>query len=158
FGHDLTAPLAPADRQLIRDMSVGEIRGAYILYIGAGAVATGGILSMLQALPLIFSTLRSAMSDLKQSGGATGTAGRLPRTERDLPLKFVLLGCVALVIALAASPALGLGLSMHGLVGALAIVGFGFLFVTVSSRLTGQIGSSSNPISGMTVATLLLTC
>ena len=81
-----------------------------------------------------------------------------PRSEQDLPLKFVLFGSLGLVIALAASPSLGLGLSWRGVAGALLIVLFGFLFVTVSSRLTGQIGSSSNPISGMTVATLLLTC
>jgi putative OPT family oligopeptide transporter len=168
FGRYLNAPLPPADRLLIRDMNVTEIRNAYILYIGAGAVATGGILSMLQALPLIFSTLRSAMRDLAAGSSGSSRAGaaaadgepsqRVPRTERDLPLKFVLLGSVGLVVALAASPELGLGWSLHGIVGALLIVFFGFLFVTVSSRLTGQIGSSSNPISGMTVATLLLTC
>jgi uncharacterized oligopeptide transporter (OPT) family protein len=139
-------------------MDVREIRNAYILYIGAGAVATGGILSMLQALPLIFASLRSGMRDLAATRADGQPRARIPRTERDLSLKFVLLGCVGLVIALAASPELGLGWSLHGVVGALLIVFFGFLFVTVSSRLTGQIGSSSNPISGMTVATLLLTC
>jgi putative OPT family oligopeptide transporter len=158
FGRYLDAPLPPADRLLIRNMDVREIRNAYILYIGAGAVATGGILSMLQALPLIFASLRSGMRDLAASRADGLPRARIPRTERDLSLKFVVLGCVGLVIALAASPELGLGWSLHGVVGALLIVFFGFLFVTVSSRLTGQIGSSSNPISGMTVATLLLTC
>ena len=70
----------------------------------------------------------------------------------------VLVGCLVLILLLALSPNLGLGLSWHGLLGAVLVVVFGFLFVTVSSRLTGEIGSSSNPISGMTVATLLLTC
>jgi putative OPT family oligopeptide transporter len=158
FGRYLDAPLPPADRLLIRNMDVREIRNAYILYIGAGAVATGGILSMLQALPLIFASLRSGMRDLIATRDDGQPSARVPRTERDLSLKFVLLGCVGLVIALSASPELGLGWSLHGVVGALLIVFFGFLFVTVSSRLTGQIGSSSNPISGMTVATLLLTC
>ena len=83
----------------------------------------------------------------------------MPRTERDLPLCGRDLSAAwAWCVALAASPALGLGFSVDGLAGALFIVVFGFLFVTVSSRLTGEIGSSSNPISGMTVATLLLTC
>ncbi|HEX3655301.1 MAG TPA: oligopeptide transporter, OPT family [Pirellulales bacterium] len=158
FGRYLDAPLPPADRLLVRNMDVREIRNAYILYIGAGAVATGGILSMLQALPLILASLRSGMRDLIATRDDGQPSARVPRTERDLSLKFVLLGCVGLVIALSASPELGLGWSLHGVVGALLIVFFGFLFVTVSSRLTGQIGSSSNPISGMTVATLLLTC
>src|SRR5207253_11202748 len=80
------------------------------------------------------------------------------RTERDLSMKVVLFGSLALVIILAAVPQLGLGLSLEGVLGAIMILVFGFLFVTVSSRLTGEVGSSSNPISGMTIATLLLTC
>ena len=155
-GGGLNRPLAPATGQLVRDMGVGELRNFYILYIGAGAVATGGIISMFQALPMIVSSLRGALSDL--AGGDKGKPGRAARTQRDLPLWLVLAGCVLLVLALAASPALGLGFSIEGLAGAGFIVIFGFLFVTVSSRLTGEIGSSSNPISGMTVATLLLTC
>src|SRR5207253_11338190 len=80
------------------------------------------------------------------------------RTERDLSMKVVLFGSLALVIALAAVPQLELGLTVQGVLGAIMILLFGFLFVTVSSRLTGEVGSSSNPISGMTIATLLLTC
>ncbi len=157
FGSGLSQALAPATPgQLIRDMDVGNLRDKYILYIGAGAVATGGIISMFQALPLIIRSLHGAFGDLA-SGGAKGKA-QAGRTQRDLPLTLVMFGSVGLVIALAASPALGLGFSFGGLLGALCIVMFGFLFVTVSSRLTGEIGSSSNPISGMTVATLLLTC
>ncbi|MGD9720478.1 MAG: OPT family oligopeptide transporter [Pirellulales bacterium] len=156
FGLQLQVPLAPESNALIRDMSVGELRNAYILYIGAGAVATGGIISMFQALPMIISSLRGAMGDLASAGGAAKSRSR--RTERDLPLWIVLFGSLGLVVALAASPSLGLGFNLQGLMGALFIVLFGFLFVTVSSRLTGEIGSSSNPISGMTVATLLLTC
>jgi uncharacterized oligopeptide transporter (OPT) family protein len=140
-------------------MSVGAIRDNYILYIGAGAVATGGIISMFQALPMIAGSLRGAFSDLAASrSGQQGGRGKLPRTARDLPLWVVLVGGLVLVAALAALPQLGLGFTFYGLVGAALIVVFGFLFVTVSSRLTGEIGSSSNPISGMTVATLLLTC
>src|SRR5439155_627844 len=125
FGEGLTQPLAPATAKPIKDMSVGELRGAYIIYIGAGGAGNGG---------------------------------RTPRTERDMPMWVVIVGSLALVAAIAAAPALGLGLSTFGLVAAVLIVLLGFLFVTVSSRLTGEIGSSSNPISGMTVATLLLTC
>jgi uncharacterized oligopeptide transporter (OPT) family protein len=157
FGMRLTTPLAPETAKTIRDMSVGDLRNAYILYIGAGAVATGGIISMFQALPMIIGSLRRAMGDLATSGASKGRAS-LPRTERDLPLSFVIFGSLGLVIALTLSPSLGLGFSIEGFIGAVFIVAFGFLFVTVSSRLTGEIGSSSNPISGMTVATLLLTC
>ena len=82
----------------------------------------------------------------------------VPRTSRDLPLNVVLYGSLALILALSLFPNLGLGFSVHGIAGSVLIVLFGFLFVTVSARLTGEIGSSSNPISGMTVATLLLTC
>jgi putative OPT family oligopeptide transporter len=159
FGDGLTAPLAPATAKPIKDMSVSEIRGAYIIYIGAGAVATGGIISMLQALPVIFGAVFSGLRDL--TGGRAKTDGDgagSPRTERDMPMWVVLFGSLALVAAIAAAPSLGLGFSTFGLIAAVLIVLLGFLFVTVSSRLTGEIGSSSNPISGMTVAALLITC
>jgi putative OPT family oligopeptide transporter len=158
FGEGLTQPLAPATAKTIKDMSVGEIRGAYIIYIGAGAVATGGIISMLQALPVIFGAVFSGMRDL--TGGASkSNGGGTPRTEHDLPMWLVVFGSLALVAAIAAAPSLGLGgFTTFGLVAAGLIVLLGFLFVTVSSRLTGEIGSSSNPISGMTVAALLITC
>ena len=158
FGANQAEPLAPATT-LIRDMGVHEIRNDYILYIGAGAVATGGIISMLQALPLIVASIRAGLRDISGTGKlAAGQAARVPRTEQDLPLWVVFAGSAGLVAALIAIPGLGLGFNVQGLLGALLIVMFGFLFVTVSARLTGQIGSSSNPISGMTVATLLLTC
>ncbi|MEX2113153.1 MAG: oligopeptide transporter, OPT family [Pirellulales bacterium] len=164
FGMRLNAPLAPETVKTVRDMSVGDLRNAYILYIGAGAVATGGIISMFQALPMIIGSLRRAMGDLATASGSGKGRASLPRTERDLPLSFVIIGTIGLVLALTFSPSLGLGFDSEGnfkvtgFIGAAFIVAFGFLFVTVSSRLTGEIGSSSNPISGMTVATLLLTC
>jgi putative OPT family oligopeptide transporter len=157
IGGRLQEPLAPATGELIRNMSVGAIRNNYILYIGAGAVATGGIISMFQAMPMIVRSLRGAFGDLATTSGQKSKAGAA-RTDRDLPLTVVIFGSLGLVLAMAASPALGLGFSVEGIAGALFILMFGFLFVTVSSRLTGEIGSSSNPISGMTVATLLLTC
>ena len=132
----------------------GQIREKYVLYIGAGAVATGGIISLIQSLPTIWSGLTGGLRDIKgKSGGVRVTA----RTEKDLPLWLVSLGIVGLIAAIAATELIPTALPGR-LVGAGLIVLLGFLFVTVSSRLTGEIGSSSNPISGMTVATLLVTC
>src|SRR5436190_16160047 len=160
FGELVPTPVFPSETALIKDMSGGALRNFYILYIGAGAVATGGIISMARAMPVIISALVAGIKDLRgmlQRGEARlDTAA--PRTERDLSMGVVVAGCALLIFLLALSPQLGLGLSLHGLLGAGLVIIFGFLFVTVSSRLTGEIGSSSNPISGMTVATLLLTC
>jgi putative OPT family oligopeptide transporter len=165
FGENLDTYVAPAvknideesglDVGLIRNMGPGHIYSNYLRYIGAGAVAAGGIISMLRALPLIISSIVAGVRDLRTTaGGGSGAA----RTERDLPMWVVGVGSLGLVIVLAAVPQLGLGLSIEGVLGAVMILVFGFLFVTVSSRLTGEVGSSSNPISGMTIATLLLTC
>ncbi len=157
FGSGLTTPLAPETKALIRDMSPGAIRNAYVLYIGAGAVAAGGIISVARSLPIIWHGLKGGLKDFQ--GGAAAREGML-RTDRDLSMKFVLVGIIALIIAIAFSTPLYVGRTgwEARLAAAILIVIFGFLFVTVSSRLTGEIGSSSNPISGMTVATLLLTC
>jgi putative OPT family oligopeptide transporter len=152
FGEHLTTPLSPGTK-LIADMSPGEIRGAYVLYIGAGAVAAGGIFSLIQSAPTIWHGLREGLRDLGLSRADARTDGGTPRTERDMSMKFVAGGVVVLLAAITFAPTLEMNL-----LGALLIVLFGFLFVTVSSRLTGEIGSSSNPISGMTVATLLFTC
>ncbi len=153
FGEGLVQPLAPGGR-LISEMGPGEIRNAYILYIGAGAVAAGGIISVLRSLPLIWQGIRGGLRDYSaRRSPATSGSGQVPRTERDLSMKFVVGGIVALLVMIMLARPLHMNL-----LGALLIVVFGFLFVTVSSRLTGEIGSSSNPISGMTVATLLLTC
>src|SRR5437868_8860622 len=157
FGAGLATPLAPEAKALIRDMSPGAIRNAYILYIGAGAVAAGGIISVARSLPVIWHGLQGGLRDFR--GGAAAREGML-RTDRDLSMKFVLIGIIALLVAIAFSSPLyvgGTGIAAR-IAAAVLIIVFGFLFVTVSSRLTGEIGSSSNPISGMTVATLLLTC
>ena len=149
FGEGLTGPLAPGSIP-IKDMSPNQIRGAYILYIGAGAVAAGGIISLVRSLPLIWRGIRGS---LRNFGGKKKSTETVLRTDRDLSMKFVFAGIAALILAILFAP----GLHMN-IVGAVMIVLCGFLFVTVSSRLTGEIGSSSNPISGMTIATLLLTC
>ena len=136
----------------IADMAPDDVRGAYVLYIGAGAVAAGGIISLVRSLPTIWQGLRGGLADLQRQRAAAAVRARL-RTDEDLSLKVVAGGSVAVVAMIM------LASSLHmKLLGAVLIVVFGFLFVTVSSRLTGEIGSSSNPISGMTVATLLLTC
>lgn len=167
FGERATEPVAPAQWDsakpkdeknpgLIRNMDPEGIRGKYLRYIGAGAVAAGGIISMFRALPLIFGSIASGLRDLRAS--RAGGASRAARTERDMPMTVVFYGSLALVVVLASVKELGLGFTLQGIAGAAMILLFGFLFVTVSSRLTGEVGSSSNPISGMTIATLLLVC
>jgi putative OPT family oligopeptide transporter len=151
FGAGLAAPLAPETAHTIAEMSVTQIQKAYILYIGAGAVAAGGIISLFRSLPIIWHGLKGGLADLR---GRQGGGENAPRTDQDLSMRFVIGGIVVLLIAIMLSRSLNL---QWNLLGALLIVAFGFLFVTVSSRLTGEVGSSSNPISGMTVATLLLT-
>jgi putative OPT family oligopeptide transporter len=151
FGAGTDHPLAPGTI-LVRDMGPGQIRGAYVLYIGAGAVAAGGIISLVRSLPTIWSGIAGAWRDVR-AARAAGARSRRPRTDEDLPGWVVAFGSLALIVAIVVAAPLRMNLA-----GALLIVVFGFLFVTVSSRLTGEIGSSSNPISGMTVATLLLTC
>ncbi len=151
FGEGMTGTLPPGNKP-ISQMSPNDIRSAYVLYIGAGAVAAGGIISLMRSLPTIWHGLKGGISDFR--GGPAATAGAL-RTDRDMSMKVVAAGIVLLLAMIMIFPQLHL---QWNLLGALLIVAFGFLFVTVSSRLTGEIGSSSNPISGMTVATLLLTC
>lgn len=150
FGEMIPEALAPGTIP-IAEMSAHQIRGAYVLYIGAGAVAAGGIISLLRSLPTIWHGLRAGLGNLSLKGAQSTAA--TPRTDRDLSLKFVGIGIILLIVTIMAMPSLHMNL-----LGALLIIVFGFLFVTVSSRLTGEIGSSSNPISGMTIATLLLTC
>lgn len=129
------------------------LRTNYLLYIGAGCVATAGIMSMLRTLPMVLRTIKAGFSAVGESDGSA----TVRRTDRDMPMSVVLLGSLGLIVLLA----LFLGTEvawLSAVAGALLVVVFGFLFVTVSARLTGEIGSSSNPISGMTVATLMVTC
>ncbi|HST20495.1 MAG TPA: oligopeptide transporter, OPT family, partial [Blastocatellia bacterium] len=151
FGDAIPGAVAPG-KVPISEMGPGDIRSEYILYIGAGAVAAGGIISLFRSLPTIWRGLKGGLSDFRGGQVAKGSA---PRIEQDLSMKFVVGGIFALLALIILFPSLGL---QWNILGAILIIAFGFLFVTVSSRLTGEIGSSSNPISGMTVATLLLTC
>jgi putative OPT family oligopeptide transporter len=156
FGQAIPGALPPGTEP-ISSMGPDDIRGAYILYIGAGAVTAGGIISLLRSLPTIWQGIKGGLADLK--GGPATTTSTL-RTDQDLSMKVVIGGIIALLAMIMLFPQLNLHISnpLVAISGALMIVAFGFLFVTVSSRLTGEIGSSSNPISGMTVATLLFTC
>ncbi len=153
FGEGLTTVLPPeTGGKLISQMSPNDIRGGYVLYIGAGAVAAGGIISLFRSIGTIWRGLRGGLADLL---GHHGPREHAPRTDRDLSMRVVIGGCLLIIAIIMAVPQLNL---RGNLLGAFLIVLFGFIFVTVTSRLTGEIGSSSNPISGMTVATLLLTC
>jgi putative OPT family oligopeptide transporter len=151
FGDGLATPLLSPEGMLIRDMGPDEIHRTYVLYIGAGAVATGGLISLLRSMPSIVEAFRRGMRTFLAS--RRGQTVDVPRTEQDLPISIVLGGSLLLVLLIWLAPPLQVNL-----VSALLIVVAGFFFVTVSSRITGEIGSSSNPISGMTVATLLVTC
>jgi putative OPT family oligopeptide transporter len=150
-GSGLAEPFGFPPVKLIRDMSPGEIRSSFIFYIGAGAVASAGIIALGRSLPTIWSSFASSLKDLRDS--RLGQAVTKLRTEDDLPISLTLGGSIVLAVVLALLP------QVHvNLLGAVLIVIFGFFFATVSSRICGQIGSSANPISGMTIAALLGTC
>jgi len=148
FGDNLTTVLSPGTK-LISEMGADDVRSAYVLYIGAGAVAAGGLISLVRAMPMIWRSLSAGLAGLGKGSKANDTL----RTEQDIPLKWVMIGCLAIIAVITFATPLHMNV-----LGALLILVFGFLFATVSSRLTGEIGSSSNPISGMAVATLLFTC
>jgi putative OPT family oligopeptide transporter len=158
FGVTSTVPLPPAKvpiGQFPAEDVVNEIRKNYLLFIGAGCVAAAGIISMFKTLPMIIGSFGSSLATLRGTGGAR--TGPKRRTEDDLPISVVFLGSLLLVAALAVYLTTEVTI-IAAITGGVMVVLFGFLFVTVSSRLTGEVGSTSNPISGMTVATLTMTC
>ena len=132
--------------QLYANGGAAAIWSTYVKYIGAGAIATGGIISLIKSLPLIVTTFRDSMKSMKGSK-STSTA----RTAQDLPMQFILLGVFAMVFIIWIVPAIPVTL-----LGAFIIEIFGFFFATVSSRMVGLVGSSNNPVSGMAIATLLI--
>lgn len=148
IGDALSGPLLPETEKLISQMSPSEIWNKYIRYIGAGAVTFGGIITLLKTLPTILSAFRDSVSDFKKS--RSGDKEVKSRTERDLPMTVVIIGSILLVFFMTLIPNIP-----TNFLSALMIVVFGFFFVTVSSRIVGLIGASSNPISGMTIATLM---
>lgn len=155
FGEHCTTPIYPELSSLIKDMGPGSIWSRYIRYIGAGGVAFAGIFSLIKSIPVIISSFKAGLSHLGKKDDGETTA----RTDQDLSMGIVIGG--SLMLALAATIFLNMTIfhsfGMSAIAGILIVV-FGFFFVTVSSRIVGLLGSSSNPISGMTIATLLLTC
>lgn len=160
FGEAVAAPLYPSTVP-IRDMTPGQMWESYIRPMGAGAVAMAGLITLARTLPTIVNALRSGLKDIRaQQSGTAAAAGRL---DRDISMRWVVLGSLAIVAAmwlmLTFNPVPGARTTgVENLVASLFVVFFGFLFVTVSSRICGLIGTSANPVSGMTIATLMATC
>ena len=147
FGADLTLyPGTVPIGELFAAKGAGGIWGTYIRYIGAGALAAGGIISLVKSLPLIIRTFRDAIQGLGQNNAGSGL-----RTEQDLSFQTILGGIAILTIIVWLVPVIPVSL-----VGAILVVIFGFFFATVSSRMVGLVGSSNNPVSGMAIATLLI--
>ena len=159
FGSHLPGALYPATKP-IAQMSPGELWSAYVRPMGAGAVAASGLITLCKTIPTIVSALRAGLVNMRKNAGGNAVADE--RTDKDLPMSVVVIGSVVLValmwIFLTFHPVPGAQTGMlANLAASLLIVVFGFLFVTVSSRIVGLIGSSANPISGMTIATLMAT-
>ena len=147
FGADLTLyPGTEPIGQIFAEGGAGAIWGSYIRYIGAGALAAGGIISLVKSLPLIIRTFRDAMKGLT---GARSEGGS--RTSQDLNMKLIIIGIAVLTLLIWLVPVIPVTL-----MGAIIVVIFGFFFATVSSRMVGLVGSSNNPVSGMAIATLLI--
>jgi putative OPT family oligopeptide transporter len=160
FGEGVAAPLYPSTIP-IRDMSPSQMWESYIRPMGAGAVAMAGLITLMKTMPTIVNALRSGVKDIRsQQAGSEAGAGRL---DRDIPMKWVVFGSIGIVasmwLMLTFNPVAGARTTgFENLIASLFVVVFGFLFVTVSSRICGLIGTSANPISGMTIATLMATC
>jgi putative OPT family oligopeptide transporter len=136
-------------------MSTGELWNRYVRYIGAGAVATAGIVTLLRSLPVMIESFRAGASRFGRS--AAGPAGGTPRTQRDLPFGALLAGVVVVTLIMAFVPRTFSVIDgiPHQLVAAVCVVVFAFFFVTVAARIVGLVGVTSNPTSGMTIAALL---
>jgi putative OPT family oligopeptide transporter len=150
LGGYLTAPIPPATDP-ISMLSAGDIRGYYIKYIGAGAVALGGMVSLFKAMPIVYRCFKLGLKDLSKGFRFTPdhTAAR---TDKDIPMAVVIAGSVLIAVVMFLVPQVKINL-----LGTLLVVVFSFFFVTVASRIVGIVGSSSSPVSGMTIATLLIT-
>ncbi|MFA6093291.1 MAG: oligopeptide transporter, OPT family [Elusimicrobiota bacterium] len=154
FGDQIPALVLPGWKGLlISQMSPMEIYKGYVKYIGAGAVAAGGLFTLIRTIPTIISSFAGSYKDLRGSGAQ----GSRARTQRDIPMKYVIIGSSLLALVMAVLPQFP-GKFPGTLLMSFLILIFGFFFVTVSSRIVGIIGSSSNPISGMTIGTLMATC
>jgi putative OPT family oligopeptide transporter len=156
-GAGLTAPLFPETTTPISGLSAGQIWSRYVRYIGAGAVAAAGIVTVLRALPVMAESVASVIRGMRRQGTGLDVTGNVPRTDRDLPGWVVLAGPAIVVLALVSVPGLLAGNMgfLPRLAAGIGVAIFGVLFVVVSSRIVGLIGVSSNPTSGMTLVTLL---
>lgn len=148
IGSHSSSLIVPPGTTPLGDMSAGELRNFYIKYIGVGAVTMGGFISLSKSMPIIVTSFREGFRSLT---GKKGEASK-DRVNYDLPMQWVLLGILAVIAGIALIPNTGLPA-----VGIVAAVIFGFFFVVVAARIVGLVGSSSNPVSGMTIATLLIT-
>lgn len=158
FGGDtILFPGTVTISELFSEKGASGIWGNYIRYIGAGAVAAGGIISLIKTLPLIFATFREAVKGLKAEPGVqkhgerSGQYAGIVRTEQDMNMRLILAGLILMILAIWWIPVIPVTM-----IGAVIIVIFGFFFAAVSSRMVGLVGSSNNPVSGMAIATLLI--
>jgi putative OPT family oligopeptide transporter len=145
----------------IPQMTPDQIWSSYIRPMGAGAVAAAGLITLLRTMPTIISALRAGLKDVRAQGAADG--GALSRIDRDIPMRTVIIGSMVIIamlwVLLTFHPISGAATQWyHNLFAAIFVVVFGFLFVTVAARISGLLGNSSNPISGMSIATLMATC
>ncbi|MCI0517469.1 MAG: oligopeptide transporter, OPT family [Woeseiaceae bacterium] len=157
WGDSFTVPVFPETVALIRDMSPGQIWSRYVRYIGAGAVATAGIITLIRSVPVMVQSFRIGTSRLRDRVGGESAGAAVDRTDDDLSLKFVGFGLLAVALFIALVPQVfgnvgGMGVR---LVASVCVVVFAFFFVTVASRIVGLVGVTSNPTSGMTIASLL---
>jgi len=155
FGHALAKPMSPETLIPIAEMSPHQIWTRFIRYIGAGAVACAGIITVIKSIPTMVSSLKIGLDELRSHSSNAFTTRQ--RTDRDLPIQTVIIGSLVVMLIIIVTPHV-LGVSatiLTRVVGAVCIALFAFLFVTVSSRIVGLVGVSSNPTSGMTIVTLL---
>jgi putative OPT family oligopeptide transporter len=157
IGAKLPTPLYPETQKLVSEMSAGNIWSRYVRYIGAGAVATAGIATVIRSLPAMVSAFAAVTQGVRRGKDASDASGAPARTDRDLPGWVVFAGVAVVIIAVALIPGvLGTGLSLgQRAVCAAGVAVFGVAFVTVASRIVGIVGVSSQPTSGITLVTLL---
>ena len=158
WGDAFTAPVFPEATALIRDMSPSQLWSRYVRYIGAGAVATAGIITLIRSIPVMVQSFRIGTAQIRERVGDDGaTHADILRTDNDLPLKFIGIALLTVMLFLALVPQVFGNVGNLGvrLVAAFCVVVFAFFFVTVASRIVGLVGVTSNPTSGMTIASLL---
>ncbi len=157
WGEGRVDPLFPETVKTIAEMSASEIWTRYVRYIGAGAVAAGGLITLIKSIPTMIESFRIGTKQIRERMGVDGDQPAIPRTQQDLPLKVVAIGAVVIFLVLTLVPQAfsTIEMPLGRALAALLVIVFAFFFVTVSSRIVGLVGVTSNPTSGMTIATLL---